>query len=141
MRSLGHTPTEAGLDALKKELDTDSSGTINLKDFLTRMVPHEEEETNPFKILKAFKKLDENKNGFISINELEEVLKKYVKNGYELKTMLEFLHSNQRPLRYRSRDYLSIIGDNEQIRYMGFLNWCWRYRGFMFLEDEEEDDY
>ena len=38
MQSLGENPTEAELDEMMKQLDTDGNGTIDYPEFLTMMI-------------------------------------------------------------------------------------------------------
>jgi len=74
MRTTGQNLTEAELQEMINEVDCDKSGTIDIDEFIQMMgrkhqVPDTEEE-----IKEAFKVFDRNQNGFVSPDELREVM-------------------------------------------------------------------
>merc|ERR1719191_1503292 len=75
MRSVGHNPTEAELQAMINEADAEGNGTIDYPEFLSLMerriknaVDTEEE------LIDAFRDFDRDGNGFISVAELRHVM-------------------------------------------------------------------
>ncbi|KAK4423393.1 putative calcium-binding protein CML25 [Sesamum alatum] len=74
MGSLGHPATEEELRIMIKEVDSDGDGFIDLQEFIalnTTNVDHEEVLEN---LKDAFKVFDIDKNGFITAEELRDVL-------------------------------------------------------------------
>jgi calmodulin len=72
MRSLGQHPTNAEVQDMINEVDTDGDGTIDFTEFIimmTRMRSDTVEE-----IREAFKVFDEDGNGYISAIELKHVM-------------------------------------------------------------------
>jgi calmodulin len=72
MRSLGQHPTNAEVQDMINEVDTDGDGTIDFTEFIimmTRMRSDTVEE-----IREAFKVFDEDGNGYISDIELKHVM-------------------------------------------------------------------
>jgi calmodulin len=78
MRSLGQNPTEAELQDMIAEVDTDNNGTIDFNEFVNLMLRKKndaDEGADPEKELKeAFKIFDKDGNGFISAAELRHVM-------------------------------------------------------------------
>ncbi|KAL7009648.1 hypothetical protein EMMF5_000556 [Cystobasidiomycetes sp. EMM_F5] len=74
MRSLGQNPTEAELQDMINEVDTDSNGTIDFPEFLTMMARKMKDTDSEEEIKEAFKVFDKDGNGFISAAELRHVM-------------------------------------------------------------------
>lgn len=74
MRSLGQSPTEAELKIMIQEIDEDSTGTINFKEFLGLMAKKLDESDLEENLYEAFREFDINNDGKISTSELRFVL-------------------------------------------------------------------
>ncbi|KAJ9070105.1 hypothetical protein DSO57_1011720 [Entomophthora muscae] len=74
MRSLGQNPTEAELQALITDIDTDGNGMIDFAEFLTLMARNMKSADSEEEIKEAFKVFDKDGNGFISAAELRHVM-------------------------------------------------------------------
>ncbi|UKK01874.1 calmodulin [Theileria orientalis] len=74
MRSLGQNPTEAELQDMINEIDTNSSGTIDFPEFLLLMARKMKECDTEEELIQAFKVFDRDGNGFISAQELRHVM-------------------------------------------------------------------
>ena len=74
MRSLGQNPTEAELQDMINEVDTDGNGTIDFPEFLTLMARKMRDTDSEDEIKEAFKVFDKDGNGFISAAELRHVM-------------------------------------------------------------------
>ena len=74
MRSLGQSPTEAELQDMITEVDTNKDGTIDFKEFLTLMAKKMKETDSEEELREAFKVFDKDGNGFISAAELRHVM-------------------------------------------------------------------
>lgn len=75
MRTLGQNPTEAELQYMINEVDTDGNGSIEFDEFLKMMAgmaksPIDEER----ELWEAFRVFDKDDNGFVSLEELKFVL-------------------------------------------------------------------
>ena len=73
MRSLGQNPTEAELQDMINEVDTEANGTIDFPEFLTLMARKMKDTESEEEIREAFKVFDKDGNGFISAAELRHV--------------------------------------------------------------------
>ncbi|CAM5086013.1 unnamed protein product [Eretmochelys imbricata] len=74
MRSLGQNPTEAELQDMVGELDTDGSGTVDFPDFLSLMARKMRDMDSEEEIREAFRVFDEDEIGYISAAELRHVM-------------------------------------------------------------------
>lgn len=74
MRQLGQNPTEAEIQEMIKQLDKDSSGTINFNEFVTLMADKMKTVVTEEDIRDAFRVFDVNGNGEISAHELRHVI-------------------------------------------------------------------
>lgn len=72
MRSLGQDPTDAELEEMVKQVDTDGDGTIDVPEFLTLMARKMTQIEN--ELMDAFKVFDRDGNGYISHAELRQVM-------------------------------------------------------------------
>ena len=76
MRSLGQNPTDAELQDMIDEFDTDKNGTIDFPEFLTMMARKMSVTDDEEEIRNAFKVFDKDENGFINAAELHQVMTK-----------------------------------------------------------------
>ncbi|KAG8805834.1 hypothetical protein FRC17_005306, partial [Serendipita sp. 399] len=74
MRSLGQNPTEAEIQEMINEVDSDGNGTIDFPEFLTMMARKMKDTDSEEEIKEAFKVFDKDGNGFISSAELRHVM-------------------------------------------------------------------
>ena len=74
IRSLGQNPTEAELQDMIKEVDTDGKGTINFPEFCDMMARKMKDTDSEEEVKEAFKVFDKDGNGYISAAELRHVL-------------------------------------------------------------------
>jgi calmodulin len=74
LRSLGQNPSEADLQDMLNEVDTDGNGTIDFHEFLTMMARKIMDTDSEEEIKEAFKVFDKDGNGFISAAELSHVM-------------------------------------------------------------------
>lgn len=74
MRSLGQNPTEAELQDMITEVDTDGNGTIDFKEFINLMAKKMKETDTEEELREAFKVFDKDGNGYISAAELRHVM-------------------------------------------------------------------
>ncbi|XP_064623300.1 calmodulin-like [Lineus longissimus] len=99
LQAMGDNPTEAEAKTMLNAVDKDENGYIDFEEFLQMMQPHFNKSFNPQKELEdAFTKLDRNKDGKITpdelihyltetgdeqltIEEAEEFVREFDKNG------------------------------------------------------------
>ncbi|KIO32668.1 hypothetical protein M407DRAFT_100809 [Tulasnella calospora MUT 4182] len=74
MRSIGHNPTDSELQDMIEHADADGTGTIDLPEFLTMMAGKMEGNDLEEQTKAAFKVLDKNGDGHITVQELYQVL-------------------------------------------------------------------
>ena len=74
MRSLGQNPTEAELEDMINEGDTDGSGTIDFPEFSSLMARKMKDTDTEEELVETFKVSDHDGNGFISTAELRHVM-------------------------------------------------------------------
>ena len=75
LRSLGQNHTEAELQKIISEIDSDGNGSIDFPEFLTIMARKMKENNNKDEeIHEIFKVFDKEGNGFISVAELSHVM-------------------------------------------------------------------
>ena len=93
LRSLGQNNTEAELQEMISEIDSDDNGSIDFPEFLTMMARKMKENNNiKDEIHEIFKVFDKEGNGFISVAELKSVhFKKTVAQPSFLSKVLSFL--------------------------------------------------
>ncbi|KAJ8264770.1 hypothetical protein GJAV_G00154970 [Gymnothorax javanicus] len=72
MRSLGHNPTEAQLQAMISKADTSGNGTVDFPEFLN-MVGMMRQDRDA-QLREAFKALDKDGSGYISVAEVQAVM-------------------------------------------------------------------
>ncbi|KAL3752230.1 hypothetical protein ACJRO7_012960 [Eucalyptus globulus] len=68
MRAFGQVPTEVGLQGMFDKVDADRDGAIDFQDFIEFMAGRMEG------LKEAFRCLDPNRDGFVSVDELRRVL-------------------------------------------------------------------
>ncbi|XP_075591055.1 uncharacterized protein LOC142597941 [Dermatophagoides farinae] len=74
MRALGQCPTEAELNELMNDVESNNSGVIDFKDFLQLMVRKMKETDTEEELIEAFQVFDREGNGYISAQELRHVM-------------------------------------------------------------------
>ncbi|XP_020214665.1 probable calcium-binding protein CML13 isoform X2 [Cajanus cajan] len=74
MRSLGGNPTQTQLKAIVAEENLTGHGPIRLPPFLHLMAKHMNPEPFDRQLRHAFKVLDRNSTGFVSVSELRHIL-------------------------------------------------------------------
>ncbi|KAJ3997617.1 calmodulin [Lentinula boryana] len=74
MRSLGQNPTEAELQEMINEVDTDGNGFVDFPEFLSMMARKMKDIDSEEEIKEAFRVFDKDGNGFISAAELRHVM-------------------------------------------------------------------
>uniref|UniRef100_A0A8D0G6Z3 Calglandulin n=1 Tax=Sphenodon punctatus TaxID=8508 RepID=A0A8D0G6Z3_SPHPU len=74
MRLLGQNPTQAELQDMINEVDTDGSGTIDYPKFLSMMARRVRDSDGEEEIREAFRVFDKDGNGYVSVAELRHVI-------------------------------------------------------------------
>ena len=75
MKTLGQNATDAELSDMINEVDADGSGTIDFQEFLVLMARKMKDADNEEELLEPFKVFDKDNKGYITANELKDVLK------------------------------------------------------------------
>jgi calmodulin len=91
-RALGQTPTQAELDAIKLEADPDNLNSVDFPELLSLYAKHYKEPVNEQDLLLAFKEIDENKRGTITVDKMKQLMTEYseVMTEDEFSKMIEF---------------------------------------------------
>ena len=74
IRCLGQNPTEAQIRDMKNEVDADRKGGIEFNEFLTMMQGKKDYIDSENEVMEAFRVFDKEGTGFVSAEELREVL-------------------------------------------------------------------
>jgi calmodulin len=74
LRSLGHEPTEADLNALIEEQDSDKDGKIEFNEFLQIMLKYAKDTDIEDELIEAFKIFDKEGNGLIPSSEFKHIM-------------------------------------------------------------------
>mmetsp|Transcript_140756 Transcript_140756/g.341980 ORF Transcript_140756/g.341980 Transcript_140756/m.341980 type:complete len:176 (+) Transcript_140756:290-817(+) len=74
MRSLGQNPTEEDLKKMVDDIDQDGDGTIDFPEFLTMLIRSMTDTDSHEEVMEAFRVLDEDGNGYISSEELRNIM-------------------------------------------------------------------
>lgn len=98
MRQVGYAQSEAELQTVIKEVDADNSGKVEFPEFLMMISRkmNASTETHTEELLNAFKAFDADRNGFISAEELKQVMKDLGQDltGAELDAMMKAADTN-----------------------------------------------
>ena len=73
-RSLGVNPSEAELNDMINEVDSDGNGTVDFPEFLTMMSRKMKDTDSEEEMIEAFKCFDKDGRGFISADTLQHVM-------------------------------------------------------------------
>ncbi|XP_052103548.1 calmodulin-like [Mytilus californianus] len=74
MRSLGQNPTDIELKNIIDEVDADGDGTVDFHEFLTMMSKQLSSRDTAGEIREAFRVFDKEANGFITVEELRDIM-------------------------------------------------------------------
>ncbi|KAL3728095.1 hypothetical protein ACJRO7_032789 [Eucalyptus globulus] len=74
IKSLDQNPTEEELQSMINEVDIDGRGTIKFEEFLNLMATKIKETEIEEELKEAFKVIDKDQDGYISPNELKQVM-------------------------------------------------------------------
>ncbi|KAK6170336.1 hypothetical protein SNE40_018750 [Patella caerulea] len=80
LKSIGQNPTEAELKDMINEVDADGNGTVDFSEFVTMMARKMNDRDTEDELFTAFCLFDEDKDGYISIDEMRLVMKKLGEN-------------------------------------------------------------
>jgi len=96
MKSLGLNPSDAELLDIVAEADVNKDGVINFEEFLTLMSQTVKETDTEQELISAFRVFDQDNSGFISTDELRNVLKSLGENmtEAEIDDMLQMADKN-----------------------------------------------
>jgi len=121
MKSAGQNPTQAELDKLIEEVDADGNGEIDFEEFLECMARQIKDTRGEEGIIKAFKILDKDKNGFITVQELRHFMSMPF-NGTKLLTDEEInLMIKEAKGKDSAADPIESAGNDNQINYEEFV--------------------
>lgn len=74
VRSLGQTPTQSELEAMKNEADPDETGRVDYPDFLSLFAKYQKEPISEQEILNTFEELDDQNKGIVTMKRLKHLL-------------------------------------------------------------------
>lgn len=77
LRALGINPSKAEIAQMIHEADPDGTGTIESSNFLTLMSRKAWNDTVQEELQAAFRTIDNNGDGFLTVNELSAVMRNY----------------------------------------------------------------
>lgn len=77
MRSLGQNPPADEIEMLEKEVDPDATGEMQYQKFEDMMVRRKANVNVEDELCDAFRAFDKEKNGFLSVGELRNIMKNF----------------------------------------------------------------
>lgn len=125
MKNLGQNPTDAELQDMMNEVDGDGNGAIDFREFLVVMETKVKDSDHAEEIKAAFKVFDRDGDGYISANELREVMETLGEklNDDELEEMLREAQASSDTHSQAGRSRGAANGtatDNRLIDFSGF---------------------
>ena len=91
LKAAGHFPTQEEIEQFIGSVDADGDGNLSKEEFIDMVAKHPKDRDLSSELIEAFKILDENSDGFLSIEELEKGAKMFNRNfsHEDLKKMME----------------------------------------------------
>ncbi|OAF65977.1 hypothetical protein A3Q56_06298 [Intoshia linei] len=74
LQSLGQNPTPEQLEEIIQEVDEDGNGIIDFEEFVCLMMKQNQSNATEESLLEAFRLFDVNNNGYLTIEELYEMM-------------------------------------------------------------------
>lgn len=127
-RSIGENPTEAQIQEMFDAIDTDGSGSIDCKEFVSWISENGKKEEYPEESMReAFRVFDRDGNGYVSREELKRIMSEL----------------GDEPLSPEELDAIMNNFDDDgddRINYDEFIEMAFTSRRMEFLEDRQDDE-